>query len=76
MDFVKRDYLAATLESADLPLTHEPQGPLQLNLAVTPNSTNPLLLVFGIEFMQVLNGVGYPMADRACNAMAVVRVGG
>lgn len=76
MDFVKRDYVAATSESADVPLTHEPQGPLQLNLAVTPNSTNPLLLVFGIEFMQVLNGIGYPMADRAYNAMAVVRVDG
>ncbi|MEX2233940.1 MAG: hypothetical protein WD824_17370 [Cyclobacteriaceae bacterium] len=75
MDFGKMDYVAARSESADVPLT-KPQGPLQLNLAVTPNSTNPLLLVFGIGFMQVLNGIEYRLVDRAYNAMAVVRVEG
>jgi len=75
MDFLKKDYVASTSESADLPLT-TPQGSLQLNIAVTPGSTNPLLLVFGIEFMQVLHGVGYRMVDRSYNAMAVVRADG
>ena len=75
MDFGKQDFVATPSESADLPLTN-PQGPLQFNIAVTPGSTNPLLLVFGIEFMQVLNGVEYQLVDRAYNAMAVVRADG
>jgi hypothetical protein len=73
MNFETKEYVAAISQSAVLPLT-EPQGPLQLNIAVTPGGTNALLLVFGIGFMQVLNGVEYPLIDRGHNAMAVVRV--
>jgi hypothetical protein len=73
MDFEKKDYVVAATESADFPLT-EPQGPLQLNIAVTPDSTNPLMLIFGIDFMQTANGVEYRMVDQVYNAMAVVRV--
>jgi hypothetical protein len=72
MDFGTNDYVAATPLSADLSLT-EPQGPIQLNIAVTPGTSNALLLVFGIVFLQVLHGVEYRMSDRAYNAMAVVR---
>jgi hypothetical protein len=74
MDFEAKEYVAATSESANLALT-DPQGALQLNIAVTPGNPKALLLIFGIEFMQVLNGFQNQMLDRAYNAMAVVRVG-
>lgn len=40
------------------------------------NSTHPLVLVAGIQFMQEVNGVMYPLKNGAFNALNLVKVNG
>lgn len=49
---------------------------INLNNAVTANSTHPLFLVLGIEFYQDVNGVKYPLKNGAFNALSIVKVDG
>lgn len=75
IDFEGKKYSAAMGGTSALPIDGV-QGPLLLNVAVTPSSSDPMFLVFGIEFLQVVNGRRYPLRDARCNAMAIVRVEG
>lgn len=75
IDFSGNTNQLATSESAALPLTQEVQGPLQLSQTVVAGS-NPLFLVFGVEFLQLVNGTQYPLKNGAFNAMAIVKVDG
>ena len=76
IDFEGRTYTVASSESGDLPITLEEQGPVQPSTAVVPGSTNPLFLVFGIEFLQLVNSVQSPLNNGAFNSMAIVKVDG
>ena len=76
IDFEGNSYVVATSESAYLPITQEAQGPISLSQSVTPASVSPLFLVFGIEFLQLVNGTHYPLNNGAFNAMAIVKVDG
>lgn len=49
---------------------------IDLQNAVTPNSTHPLFLALGIEFYQEVNGVKYPLKNGAFNSLALVKVSG
>lgn len=75
IDFQANANSVASSESADLPLSKEAQGPIQLTQTVTPGA-NPLFLVFGVEFLQLVNGIQYPLKNGAHNAMAIVKVDG
>jgi hypothetical protein len=76
IDFEGNTCSVATSESADLPINEEVQGPLRLSQTVAPASINPMFLVFGIEFLQLVNGAQYPLRNGTFNAMAVVSVNG
>jgi hypothetical protein len=76
IDFEGNTYVVATSETAEIPLGQQLQPASQLTQAVTPASTRPLFLVFGIEFLQFVNGAQYPLRNGAYNAMAIVRVDG
>lgn len=75
IDFEGKKYSAAMCGTADMPVDGM-QGSLQLNVTVAPGSGDPMFLVFGVEFLQVVNGRRYPLRDARCNAMAIVRVDG
>lgn len=49
---------------------------IQLNNNLTPNSTNPLFLVLGINFYQEVNGTFYELKSGAYNALRIVKVSG
>lgn len=74
IDFEGDTFSADTSETPDLPLTGE-QAPLQLSLQVA-RSANPMFLVFGIEFLQMVNGRRRLLYNGEHNAMAIVRVNG
>ena len=76
IDFEGNTYSIAMSESADLPISQEAQGPLQLSQTVAPGSVNPLFLILGVEFLQLVNGAQYPLKNGAFNAMAIVKVDG
>lgn len=41
---------------------------------VTANSTQALFLLFGIQFMQVVNGIAYPLKSSAFNPLGIIKV--
>jgi hypothetical protein len=45
-----------------------------LSSTLTPNSTMPLFLVFGIKFFQEVNGTLYALRNGTFNALQVVKV--
>lgn len=47
-----------------------------LNLQLPANSLQPIFLVFGIAFFQVVNGSFYPLKNGAFNALALVKIDG
>jgi hypothetical protein len=55
VDFAKQNYVVATSESSDLPLTEKLYGPMRLNISLSPGTNPPFFLVFGIAFMQAVN---------------------
>ena len=74
IDFATHNYFLGAADSADLPLTENVQGPLQLNIQISPGTTHPLFLVFGIRFTQSVNDEQAPLKNAGFNAMAIVSV--
>ncbi|HEY3405369.1 MAG TPA: hypothetical protein VGK59_18415 [Ohtaekwangia sp.] len=63
-------------ESPEVLKGNQEQAAIQLAQAVTPASTDPLLLLLGIRFFQEVNGRFYPLRNGAHNALGVVLVDG
>ena len=74
IDFANHHYLFATAESTDLSLKEQLLGPLQLKMLISPGTTHPLFVVFGIRFTQSVNDGQSPLKNAALNAMAIVGV--
>jgi hypothetical protein len=76
VDFENGVYVVNTSQSAEIVLGPQNEAAIALNNAVTPASTKPLFLVFGVEFYQDVNGVKYPLKNGAYNALGLVKVDG
>lgn len=61
-------------ESAILPWDNALSVDLTLTNNITPNSTNVLFAMLGIQFYQEVNGVKYPLKNGAFNSLAIVGV--
>lgn len=48
--------------------------PQQLAISLAPNSTLPIILVFGVSFYQEVNGINYSLNNGAYNAITVIAV--
>ncbi len=76
VDFTQGVFVADSKESAVLPWNQTVTLAIELVNQVTANSTHPLFLALGIEFMQEVNGVRYPLKNGSYNALALVKVNG
>jgi hypothetical protein len=76
VDFETGVYVVNTSQSAEIVIGPQNEAAIALNNAVTPASTKPLFLAFGVEFYQEVNGVRYPLKNGAYNALALVKVDG
>ncbi|MEI2822038.1 MAG: hypothetical protein V9F02_01165 [Chitinophagaceae bacterium] len=74
VDFENESFVADSQATAILPWDANPTAVINLNNAVTANSTHPLML--GIEFYQQVNGQMYPLKNGAFNALAFAKVDG
>lgn len=74
IDFEAGDYLVNTATTPNLPISPLPTAALALENLVTPGSARPLFLVFGIEFLQQVNGQFYSLNNGAYNALSLVAV--
>ncbi|OPZ16571.1 MAG: hypothetical protein BWZ05_01845 [Bacteroidetes bacterium ADurb.BinA245] len=76
VDFENESFVADSQATAILPWDANPTAVINLNNAVTANSTHPLFLMLGIEFYQQVNGQMYPLKNGAYNALAIADVDG
>jgi len=76
VDFEAGSYVVKTSASPEIILGPQAEVALVLTNAVTPASTKPLFVAFGIEFLQSVNGAFYPLKNGVYNAMALVAVDG
>jgi hypothetical protein len=76
VDFENNTYVINTSQSADTILSSAAQAAMTLTHAVTPASTKPLFLVFGIAFLQEVNGAMSKLQNGAFNALAIIAVDG
>lgn len=74
VDFEQGTFVNGHADSGERVLSIEAVPEIVLTQAVTPQSTHPLFLVFGIEFYQEVNGNRYPLRNGAFNALAIVGV--
>lgn len=76
VDFEMGTYVINTSQTAEIEWGQQTEAAVLLSNAVTPASTKPLFLAFGIEFYQDVNGQMYPLKNGAFNALALVAVDG
>lgn len=60
--------------SDPLPIDMALTAPINLSAQLTADSPHPLILVFGIRFEDLVNGISYPLNDTEYNTLAVVAV--
>jgi hypothetical protein len=76
VDFENENFESDFKETAILPLNNNATAVINLNCAVTANSTHPLFLAMGIQFYQEVNGTFYPLKDGGYNGLELVKVEG
>jgi hypothetical protein len=76
IDFEKETFDVATSKSEDLKIDLAATAVIELLNQVPANSTHPLFLALGIEFLQEVNGVNYALTNGNYNALALVGVSG
>lgn len=76
VNFTDGTFKTVTADSAELAIGAGMVAATELSNALTPASTQPLFLLFGIEFYQQVNGVLYPLNNGTYNALSIVVVDG
>jgi hypothetical protein len=76
VDFETESFVETHSETAILPWNATPTATITQVNSVTPASTKPLFLAFGIEFYQEVNGLMYALKNGSYNPLALVNVSG
>jgi hypothetical protein len=76
IDFETGQYIVDVGQSGKVVIGPAQQAAIVLGGAVTPASTKPLFLAFGVNFYQEVNNEMYPLKNGAYNALALVAVDG
>lgn len=74
IDFVNDVYNTQTFETAEIPVTDPLTADFNIGHQVAANSTQPLFLILGIQFLQEVNGIKYPIRSSNANSMAILKV--
>jgi len=74
VDFVNGSYNNAVTGTAEILYGKQQEAAVSLSHTLTANSTHPLFLVLGIEFLQLVNGKFYELHTDKVNAAALVLI--
>lgn len=74
LDFEAETFQVAITDSDYIPLDNEPQEAFELSNTIDVNSELSLFLVLGLEFVQSVNGVMYPLKSGGFNPLTIVAV--
>ena len=61
-------------QTTELPLDHAVNDGVALEVAFAVGTDQPLMTLLGIEFVQEVNGLYYPLQDGVSSALAIVQV--
>lgn len=76
INFEAETYTSDRTESGILPIDTVSTAPIALHNTLPAASTNPLFLLFGINFYQEVNGTFYELKNGSYNALQLVQVSG
>ena len=74
IDFQNETFVVDTKETGEIAWDNNPTAAINLENAVSANSTLPMFLALGIEFYQEVNGQKYLLKNGAFNALSLVKV--
>jgi hypothetical protein len=74
VDFAGNDYNVEAQETPELSLDALATQPINLTMTMNPGSTDPLFVILGIEFAQLVNGQMYTLNNGAFNALTLVEI--
>ncbi len=74
VDFESDEFTFNSNSTAEVEITDVSQGPFNMALNFTANSEENLMVVFGIDFYQSVNGELYAMKNGGYNCLAVVAI--
>ncbi|HNW51594.1 MAG TPA: hypothetical protein PKH79_10970 [Prolixibacteraceae bacterium] len=76
INFENGSFNLETSDSPEIVIGGQTEDAISLTSTLPAASTQPLFLVFGIEFYQEVNGTFYPLKSGSYNALAIVAVDG
>jgi hypothetical protein len=76
IDFEAESYVVDIANSGELPVDNLLTAALDLSVNIPANSTKPLFVALGIQFIQRVNEVPYALNNGTYNAFAIVDVSG
>ena len=74
IDFEGNVFNSDVTSSADVIIGPSSVGPFTLSMTLPAASSWPIVVVFGLEFSQEVNGNLYPLKNGAFNALSIVEV--
>lgn len=74
VDFDAESFDLDTAESNDIAIGPQSEAAISLTATVPTAGDQPIFLLFGVEFLQEVNGTMYPLKNGAFNALALVEV--
>lgn len=76
IDFAQGIYTSEPASLEEMAWDNESTAVISSSHSVSANSTHPLFILLGIEFLQEVNGSMYPLKNGAFNALAIIKVSG
>ncbi|HEU0064163.1 MAG TPA: hypothetical protein VFQ58_03995, partial [Flavisolibacter sp.] len=73
LDFDNNAFATDSIETGYLPIDNNSTA-FNLQVNVPANSPHKLMLVLGIQFFELVNGVQYPLSDNSANALTVIKL--
>lgn len=74
VDFEQETFNLDTDESSEIAIGPQSEAAITLTAKVPTTGDQPIFLLFGVEFLQEVNGTMYPLKNGAYNALALVEV--
>ncbi len=74
IDFDENTSKSESADSGTRVINNVASAPLTLTTNITPGTTKPVFLIFGIQFIDVVNGFEYPAVNGEYNALTIIKV--
>ena len=74
VNFAEETFNLATDESSEIAIGPQTEAAITLTATLPTGGQEPIFLLFGVEFLQEVNGTMYPLKNGAFNSLALVEI--